>query len=124
MTTRTWGEEYRTTVVCLNPYENHTLCGRFYNPCLSEGRSFHSTVHFLLEIEQLLNTMEFPQPFTAPRSFADPPILATGLPPPDNLTGATITFALRISSGGMTADRAPSPGWRERRRKASDVHWN
>ena len=96
MAVKVWGEEYRTTTVCVDSYENRILHGRFYNSYLPEGTSFHSTNHFLLEMEKTLNLMELPQSFTAVRSFATPPKLATGPPKPDVLIGRKATFSLRI----------------------------
>lgn len=66
---RMWGNEYRTTVVCVDSYEQSVLTGRLYNPYLSEGRSFSSVMEFLRMMEDLLNGMNFPQPFTSIRSF-------------------------------------------------------
>jgi len=96
MATTAWGNEYRTTMVCINSYENQNLCGQFYNPYLSEGKAFHSVTQFLSEMEQALNSMDFPQSFTAARSFSVPPKPATGPPIPESYVGAKATFALRI----------------------------
>ena len=30
-----WGNEYRTTVVCVDAYEDGVLSGRLYNPALT-----------------------------------------------------------------------------------------
>lgn len=66
---RMWGNEYRTTIVCVDSYDRSVLTGRLYNPYLSEGKSFGSLMEFLRLMEELLNGMNFPQPFTAIRSF-------------------------------------------------------
>ena len=96
MQVKAWGEEYRTTIVCIDTYEEHRLSGRYYNPYFPEGKAFHSLTHFLLEMEQTLNSMEFPRSYTATRYFAAPPECSTGPPQSDVLTGAKATFALRI----------------------------
>lgn len=93
---RTWGEEYRTTTVCIDSYENAVLTGRLYHPHLEDGKTFQSGTQFLLEMEQMLDRMNFPASFTAPRTFAAPPEYETGppaKPPPD---GVVATFAIRI----------------------------
>ena len=96
MAGKAWGNEYRTTVVCIHSYENKNPCGYFHNPYLSEGRSFNSMTQFLTEMEQALNSMEFPQSFAATRTFAAPPEHGTGPPGTEETAGALATFALRI----------------------------
>ena len=96
MTGKAWGNEYRTTIVCIDPYEDQKLNGRFYNPYLRSGKKFHSLVQFIKEMEQTLNTMGFPQSYNAVRNFADPPELSNGPPEEEILTGTKATFALRI----------------------------
>ena len=73
MTTKAWGYEYRSTTVCVDSYENGVLAGRFFNPYLDTGQSFESLTQFLLQMEQTLNTMKFPQSYTAARTFAEAP---------------------------------------------------
>ncbi len=93
---RTWGEEYRTTTVCIDSYENAVLKGRLYNPYLKEGKKFQSGTQFLIEMEQMLDRMNFPASFTATRTFAALPEYETGppaKPPPD---GVVATFTIRI----------------------------
>lgn len=75
---RAWGNEYRTTIVCVDEYQDSILSGRLYHPCLSEGDSFRSLMEFFRKMEDLLDGMQFPQSFTAVRSFSDPP-LRTGV---------------------------------------------
>ena len=65
-----WGNEYRTTIVCVDEYQNSVLSGRLYHPYLPEGDSFHSLMEFFRKMEDLLDGMQFPQSFTAVRSFA------------------------------------------------------
>lgn len=98
MTVKSLGEEYRTTVVCVDSYDERKFCGRFYNPYLSEGKRFGSMTHFLLEMEETLNNMEYPKSFTAIRSFAQPPDPAAVSPGTGSefFSGDKATFALRI----------------------------
>jgi len=96
MTTRAWGAEYRTTTVCIDSYENGVLSGRFYNPYLPEGKSFRSMAQFLLEMEQVLDAMDFPKAFAATRTFSPPPEHETGPPGTEYRPGDEATFAVRI----------------------------
>ena len=92
-----WGNEYRLTTVCIDSYNNGELAGRFYNPHLGEGKSFRSLIHFLKEMEELLDDMNFPQSFTQTRSFASPPEHERGSPPAEQIrSGALATFAVRV----------------------------
>lgn len=96
MTTRAWGEEYRTTTVCIDSYENAVLRGRFYNPYLTGGQTFHSMTQFLLGMEQALDAMDFPKAYTATRTFAAPPEQWTGAAEEPYRMGEQATFAVRI----------------------------
>ncbi len=96
MAARAWGEEYRTTTVCIDSYENGVLSGRFYNPYLTNGRTFRSATQFLLEMEQALDEMDFPKAFSELRTFAPPTACDTGPPDMTERTGSAATFAIRI----------------------------
>ena len=50
-----WGNEYRTTVVCVDAYEDGVLSGRLYNPALTGGTQFRSVMDFLIKMEDLLD---------------------------------------------------------------------
>ena len=69
MKQRERGNEYRTTVICVDDYTNGVPSGRLYNPFWEEGVCFSSTVDFLQKMESLLDGMDFPQAFTVKRSF-------------------------------------------------------
>ena len=70
MHAKQWGNEYRTTSVCIDSYENQVLAGRFYNRYYPEGVQFHSVMDFLLKMEEMLNQMNFPQAFSGVRTFS------------------------------------------------------
>lgn len=94
---RMWGNEYRTTVVCVDSYEQGVLSGRLYNPYLSEGKTFRSLMEFLRVMESLLDEMNFPQPFTSIRSFQKSQGAArSGAPESDPQEGKIGTFSVRI----------------------------
>ena len=69
MSGKVWGNEYRTTTVCIDEYSRSRFAGRLYNPYLETGVRFDSLIDLLLQLEELLDAMRFPQSFTAPRSF-------------------------------------------------------
>ncbi|OUQ81647.1 hypothetical protein [Flavonifractor sp. An100] len=97
MQNRICGNEYRTTIVCIDSYEQGVLSGRFYNPYLKDGAVFQSLTQFLLKMEQTLDTMNLPQSFTAVRAFAPPPPTNAVISPTlKQQEGALATFALRI----------------------------
>lgn len=93
---KVWGEEYRTTYVCVDSYENSVLKGRFYNPYTGNGQSFESMTDFLVKIEQMLDEMELPKSFTVTRTFAPPPKRPSYAADSDREPGKCATFALRI----------------------------
>ena len=96
MTLRTWGEEYRLTTVCIDSFTNDVPVGRFYNPCLPEGRAFCSMAQLLREMEHILDAMDFPRAFSEVRSFAPPSELLRQSCPAQQQTGRLATFAIRI----------------------------
>lgn len=64
-----WGDEYRTTLLCVDGYEEGLITGRFYHPMRSEGEIFHNLSQYLLKMEDLLDEMGRPQSDTTTRSF-------------------------------------------------------
>lgn len=92
-----WGEEYRTTQVCVDSYEEGVLVGRFYHPLRLEGESFRSLSQYLLKMEGLFDEMARPQSDTKVRSFgvwsaprAEKPRLS------QEIKGRLATFRVRI----------------------------
>ena len=79
MENRVRGNEYRTTIVCIDSYENSAPMGRFYNPYDPQGESFCGLTRLLVRMTDLLDAMDFPQSFTVARSFVrapmNPPLL-------------------------------------------------
>lgn len=65
------GEAYRSIRVCVDSYAHGVLKGRYYNLGLEgSGRKFESLVQLLISVEDLLDSINFPQAFAAKRSFA------------------------------------------------------
>lgn len=70
MQNRMVGNAYHTTVICIDSYQDMVFSGRFYNPFLKKERNFQSLMQLLLQMEDLLDKMGFPQPFSTKRAFA------------------------------------------------------
>lgn len=97
MRERAWGNEFRTTKVCIDSYTNGEMKGRFYNPHREEGEHFQSLTQLLIKMEQMLNEMDFPQSFTAARTFAAFPEQVWERPSQDEPPeGLLATFAVRV----------------------------
>ena len=92
------GNEYRTTVICVDSYENSVLSGRFYNPGRSGGQPFESLIQLLVRMEHMLDELRQPQSFTAARTFGVLPPEQEEAPLPGTLgqKGKLATFAVRI----------------------------
>lgn len=89
--------QYRTTIVCVDAYDGSVPRGRIYNPALTGAKPFDSLMRFLLEMERLLDEMQFPQPFMLSRRFTDPAQFSQGgqdLSEPGR--GALATFSVKV----------------------------
>ena len=98
MAERVRGEVYRSIRLCVDSYDQGVMTGRFYHPSLKDGScGFRSLVQMLLQIEQLMDSINFPQAFTAKRTFA--PIgdfhLNAG-EPGQSRSGEKATFLIRL----------------------------
>ena len=96
MISKNWTEEYRTVFLSVDSYQQGVLQGRLFHPGLKEGQSFQSLSGFILEMEQILEKIEYPKSFTVTRTFATPP--QKDSKPPDSVywEGEKATFALKI----------------------------
>ena len=98
MRQRVWGNEYRSTLVCIDSYEQSNPAGRIYHAALPQGQRFQSLTQFFVCMDRLLDKVNIPQSFTAARSFAGPP----GPGGPDLLelaertNGEMATFVVRV----------------------------
>lgn len=54
MQTKQWGNACRTTVVCVDSYDDRVMRGRLYHPHLPEGMSFRSVLELLLRMHGAL----------------------------------------------------------------------
>lgn len=98
MERRVMGNEYRTTIVCVDAYDGDVLQGRLVNPAIEGGISFHSLMEFFRKMEDLLNQTQLPQSFNEIRSFRKPETApGTGCPVQQTSnTGKLATFAVRV----------------------------
>ena len=72
MQSRPRSNEYRTTTVCIDSYDEGVLSGRFYHAYREGSQTFHSITQLLIKMEQTLDAMSFPQSFHSMRSFLPP----------------------------------------------------
>lgn len=91
-----YSEEHRTTLVCVDSYQEGVPRGRFYNPYMSAEQPFQSLTQFLQNMESTLEKMDFPKAFTATRTFAPLPSCDTGPPLSQCRPGQQATFAVKI----------------------------
>lgn len=71
------GQLHRNALVCVDSYEGGVFRGRFFHPCNPDALSFSSLCQFLIQLENTLDGVAFPQGFNAVRSFsqhAPPPV--------------------------------------------------
>ena len=78
MTAKMWGNEYRTTMICIDSYDKSVPVGRLYNQFCPEGFHFHGAIDLVKKMEAMLDQMNFPQSFSAVRSFAEKPVVNLG----------------------------------------------
>jgi hypothetical protein len=96
MLDRVYGNEFRTTLVCVDSSANGDLSGRLYNPYLDSGVQFHGVLDFLEQMEDLLDNMGQPQAFTAKRSFSPPMAARKPVAAAEQRRGKVATFGLRV----------------------------
>lgn len=96
MQSKQYGNEYRTTVVCVDAYQKGKMSGHLQNPYLPSGETFESVMDFLRKMESLLDSMQFPQSFTAARAFSKQPEPEEKPPVSDAQRGTCGTFAIRV----------------------------
>lgn len=91
------GNNLRTTLLCIDSYENSVPTGRFYNGGCEEGKTFCSLTQFLVAMEKLLDEIQFPQSFVAVRTFA-PTEPYSSVPPGEGEVreGKVATFLIRM----------------------------
>lgn len=91
-----FGEEYRTTLVCIDSYQQGVPQGRFFNPYMKAEQSFLSLTQFLQGMESTLEQMDFPRAYTTVRTFAPIPRQPSGPQLGQCQPGLQATFAVRV----------------------------
>ena len=96
MVERVWGEEFRTTRICVDAFEKGVPRGRFYNPHMTTEQPFESLMQLLQGMEANMESMAFPKAYQVTRTFA--PRFTNESPPLGDapLQGKVATFAVRI----------------------------
>lgn len=92
------GETYRKVHLCVDSYESGVMKGRYYNQgAKGGGGTFESFVQFLREMEAVFDSLNFPQAFTAKRTFAPMPEPSAGEESgPGPQMGRRGTFVCRV----------------------------
>lgn len=117
MQNRIRSNPYRTTLVCVDSDQEGLLTGRIYHPYLPSGAKFQNLMQFLLTIENLLDKLQFPQSFTARRSFQAQPEPPLPFPPEsESHTGKAATFSVRVIFR-QNASWQGSVTWLEKRKE-------
>lgn len=96
MQERISGNEFRTTIICIDSYDDRVPIGRFHNPHMSEAMSFHGVMDLLAKVDGLMTEMKFPQSFNEIRTFSKAKEERVGTTSQDVLTGKVGTFAVKI----------------------------
>ena len=117
MQNRIRSDPYRTTLVCVDSDQEGLLTGRIYHPYLPSGAKFQNLMQFLLTMEDLQDKLQFPQSFTARRSFQAQPEPSVPFPPEsESHTGKTATFSVRVIFR-QNASWQGSVTWLEKRKE-------
>ena len=88
--------EYRTTIICVDSYDNGKISGRMYNPYMKGGECFDSLMNLLVSMDNLLDRMRLPQSFETKRSFV--PMRSPPAPADEENrhSGKCATFSVRV----------------------------
>ena len=74
MSAKMWGNGCRTTMICIDSYENGVPVGRFYNQYSADGILFHGAIDLIKKMDTMLNQMGTPQSFSRVRAFTEKPV--------------------------------------------------
>lgn len=87
---------FRSTLVCIDSYDQKVLRGRIVSSYYPDSLSFESTIGFLLSMESIIEEMNWPQSFSSIRSFKNTEERNLSISSDHVKGGALATFHLRI----------------------------
>ncbi len=97
MVRKLWENEYRSTMICIDSYNNSVPVGRFYNPYYHDGIFFNGVIDLIKKIEAMFDEMNFPQSFTSTRSFSEKSMDKLNRPSAElKQAGNLATFSLQV----------------------------
>lgn len=87
---------FRTTLICIDSYENKILQGRLYNAYLEKGIEFLGVIDFFQNMEKIFDETNYPQAFSVKRMFR-PGIEVMSTNTEENVKeGKLATFSMRL----------------------------
>lgn len=97
MPVQVYHDAYRTTMICIDSYDQQILKGRMYNAYWENGIEFVGVMDLLRKMEKMLEQINTPQAFSAKRSFSpnmvERPTLYTDQ---NKRSGQIATFMIRL----------------------------
>lgn len=90
------GNEFRTTMICVDSYDGGSMSGRMYNPSIKGVETFDNLTQLLLRMDSLLDEMNFPQAFSAKREFAPVTQKPAAVADAPGREGKMCTFAVKV----------------------------
>lgn len=95
---RLCGEQYRTTWVCVDSYDNSVFSGRFFNSAKPEGETFKSFLEFLKGMDRMLDRTNLPMNYNMLRTFRPKSeVRIENVADGRNNRGELATFRMRIA---------------------------
>ncbi len=88
---KVYEEGCRTTVVCIDSFDNDVPIGRFFNPCFDKPFEFACLTHFLQQMEQTLDIVD-----NSGLTLLSHPILNVNPKDAQKRSGRLATFSVRI----------------------------
>lgn len=70
MATPVYDNSYRTTLICIDSYDDRVPRGRLYNTFMQQGIEFVGVIDLLRSMEDMYEQISFPQAFLSKRTFA------------------------------------------------------
>lgn len=97
MSKKHWENKYRDLLICVDKYDGRILMGRLVHPALGRAVRFWGTVDLLRRVEELLDELRFPQPYSRLRMFRTGERTKDAQPESAGTeAGRAATFQLRI----------------------------